>query len=71
MIRENSNHTPLFLDTGDVPKTNLLFRLVLERSYPENCHEIWLEPTMQGSNIDKWQRKMRKLMAKLKGGIKI
>lgn len=69
LVREN--HTPLFLDSRDIQKSDPIFRFenswFLRDGIDKIVCDIWNDPSVPGSNIDRWQTRFRMLRAKLKG----
>lgn len=71
IVREKSDRTPLLLDTWDVVRTGPIFRFENSwflRDGPDKIVTgVWNDPNITGSNIKRWQKKLRLLRPKLKG----
>lgn len=71
LCREKSDHVPLFLDTGDVVKTDPIFRFENSWFLREGPDELvinsWKSTGSKISSLDNWQTKLRCLRPKLKG----
>ena len=58
--REKSDHTPLFMDTEDLPKTDPIFRFENSQFLRDGVDKIvidtWNYPNIVGSSIERWQK---------------
>ena len=65
LTREKSDHTPLFLDSGDIQKSDPIFRFenawFLREGIDEIVQKVWNDPTIKGDNIDRLLGKFRVL----------
>ena len=68
--REISDHTPLFLDTGEALKHKYIFRYenawLLREGFRELVYNTWNERYF-GDILDRWQSRLRRLRKKAKG----
>lgn len=68
--REVSDHTPLFLDTGEKSNNEPIFRYencwALRDGFKEFVHIVWNEP-YKGNTLERWQLRLRNLRKKTKG----
>ena len=71
LTREKSNHTPLFLDSGDIQKSDPIFRFentwFLREGIDKKIHDVWNDNNITGDNLDRLLGKFRLLSPKLKG----
>ena len=70
VAREISDHTPLFLDTGETYKHKYTFRYenawILREGFKELVHKTWNERYI-GDILERWQLRLRNLRKKTKG----
>ena len=68
--REISDHTPLFLDTGETHTIRYTFRYenawFLREGFKELTYKTWSK-RYRGDVLDRWQLRMRELRRKTKG----
>ena len=68
--REISDHTPLFLDTGETHTIRYTFRYengwFLREGFKELMYKTW-NKKFKGDVLDRWQSRMRELRKKAKG----
>ena len=57
LTREKSNHTPLFLDSGDIQKSDPIFRFenawFLREGIDKIIHDVWNDISVTGDSIDR------------------
>ena len=68
---ELSDHVPLFVWSGDLPRLDPIFKFenawLIREGIDEIVTETWRTNGIKGSKLDRWQNKIRALRAKLKG----
>lgn len=71
LCREISDHVPLYICSGDLPKSEAPFIFenawLLREGIDKVVWDTWTNAEIQGSSLDRWQCKIRLLRAKLKG----
>ena len=67
LTRGKSDHTPLFLDSGDIQKSDSIFTWFLREGIHKIIHDVWNDMSATGDIIDRLLGKLRLLRPKLKG----
>ena len=71
LTREKSDHTKLLLDSGDIQKSDPIFRFentwFLREGIDKIVHDIWNDTSITGDSVDRLLGKFRLLRPKLKG----
>jgi len=76
LTREISDHTPLFMDTGNPSSSNshpyFKFELgwLLREGFMDMVKEIWASVQMGNTPLERWQAKIRRLRQYLRGWAK-
>jgi len=75
LSRDISDHTPLFINTNNSSLTyqpQFKFELgwLLRDGFCEMVHDIWTSTHAEGSPMERWQTKIRKLRQYLRGWVK-
>ncbi|KAJ1267831.1 hypothetical protein BS78_07G088000 [Paspalum vaginatum] len=76
LTREISDHTPLFLNSGDgdstPPHSDFKFELgwLLREGFFDMVKDVWSSTDVRSSPLDRWQAKIRKLRQYLRGWAK-
>jgi len=76
LTREISDHTPLFMDTGNPSSSNshpyFKFELgwLLREGFMDMVKEIWASVQMGNTPLERWQAKIRRLRQYLRGWTK-
>ena len=73
--REISDHTPLLVNTGELSSTyqpQFKFELgwLLRESFMDMVTNIWHNTLVEGTTLQRWQTKIRKLRQYLRGWAK-